>query len=250
MPKRQNIFVSFLELLKVRHTQEFSNRYFNEHPHKYNLYGLSKMLSEYGIENAAVRITDKERDIFDIETPFIAPFGGDFAAVDKVTPDEVSLLYQGNRHLLPAAKLTEAWTGIALLAEPPPTAIEPDYKKHRNTELLSLLIKALLFSGGGFILLASYLKGGLYANIGISLLLVVNLMGVFISWLLMLKHLRVQSRYADKICSLFKQSDCNSVLESSAAKLFGIIGWSEVGLGYFITNVIVLRFAPALVNYL
>ena len=91
MSKRQNIFVSFLELLKVRHIQEFSNRYFNEHPHKYNLFGLSKMLSEYGIENAAVKIADKGKDIFDIQIPFIAPFGGDFAAVQKVEQDKVSL---------------------------------------------------------------------------------------------------------------------------------------------------------------
>ena len=66
----------------------------------------------------------------------------------------------------------------------------------------------------------------------------------------MLKHLRIQSQYANKICSLFKQSDCNSVLESSAAKLFGVIGWSEVGLGYFLTNVLILLFAPALVIYI
>ena len=250
MSKRQNIFISFLELLKVRHTKEFSNQYFNEHPHKYNLFGLSKMLSEYGIENAAIRITNKEQDLPEIQTPFIAPFGGDFAAVHKIKPDKVSLLWRGSEHELPVAKFIEAWNGIALLAEPPPTSIEPNYREHRKTELLGLLIKALLFSAGGFILLLTYLKSALYTTIGLSLLLLINLTGIFISWLLMLKHLRIRSQYADKICSLFKQSNCNSVLESSAAKLFGIIGWSEVGLGYFATNVLFLLFAPSLVAYI
>ena len=50
-----NVFTSFLEILKIKHTRAFSNKYFNEHPHKYNLFGLSKMLSDYGIENAAIR---------------------------------------------------------------------------------------------------------------------------------------------------------------------------------------------------
>jgi hypothetical protein len=36
--KGHNIFTSFLEELKVKHTNDFSNKYFNEHPHKYNLF--------------------------------------------------------------------------------------------------------------------------------------------------------------------------------------------------------------------
>ena len=78
MKKYQNVFVAFLDLLKVKHTSDFSNKYFNEHPHKYNLFGLSKMLSDYGVENAGTRIEDKEKDIFNIELPFIAHIGSDF----------------------------------------------------------------------------------------------------------------------------------------------------------------------------
>jgi len=49
--KGQNVFISFLHLLNVKHTNSFSNKYFREHPHKYNLLGISQMLSDYGIEN-------------------------------------------------------------------------------------------------------------------------------------------------------------------------------------------------------
>ncbi|MDR0231578.1 MAG: hypothetical protein LBI82_05605, partial [Dysgonamonadaceae bacterium] len=79
--KGHNIFTSFLEELKVKHTSNFSNQYFNEHPHKYNLFGISKMLFDYGIENAGTRIVDKEQDLLNIELPFIAHFGGDFVVV-------------------------------------------------------------------------------------------------------------------------------------------------------------------------
>ncbi|GHT83775.1 hypothetical protein FACS189420_0120 [Bacteroidia bacterium] len=87
--KGENIFVSFLELLKVKHTKSFSNQYFGEHPHKYNLFGISKMLSDYSIENGGTKVADKEKDIFEIETPFIAHTGSDFATVYKVEPDKV-----------------------------------------------------------------------------------------------------------------------------------------------------------------
>ena len=83
--KGENSFVTFLELLNVKYTKGFSNQYFNEHPHKYNLYGLSKMLAGYGIRNAATRIEDKETDLFNIACPFIAQTGGDFVVVEQTT---------------------------------------------------------------------------------------------------------------------------------------------------------------------
>ena len=40
--KAHNALISLLELLKVKHTQEFSDWYLNEHSHKYNLLGFPK----------------------------------------------------------------------------------------------------------------------------------------------------------------------------------------------------------------
>ena len=50
MPKPLNIFVLFLKLLGVKHTSAFPNQYFNEHLRKYNLFGLSKMLSDFNAD--------------------------------------------------------------------------------------------------------------------------------------------------------------------------------------------------------
>jgi hypothetical protein len=33
------------------------------------------MLSDYGIENSRTKVADKGKDIFEIETPFVAHFG-------------------------------------------------------------------------------------------------------------------------------------------------------------------------------
>ena len=49
--------------------------------------------------------------------------------------------------------------------------------------------------------------------------------------------MHIHSLFADKICSLFSKSDCNNVLESNVAKPWGIFGWSEIGLDYFVSNV-------------
>ena len=70
--KGNNIFTNYLSLLGVKHTGTFSEQYFNEHPHKYSLYGLSKMLSDYSIRNATTQIEDKEIDICKFSNVFLS----------------------------------------------------------------------------------------------------------------------------------------------------------------------------------
>ena len=271
MGKSNNTFVALLDLLEVKHTKSFSDKYFNEHPHKYNLYGLSKMLSGYGIRNAATQIEDKENDLFKIKCPFVAQMGGDFVVVSHITPTlskgegervegAVHFIRNGKKLSLPVSQFIQSWSGIILLAETSPESGEPDYREHRKKDLLILAKQAIIAFAGIFILVFAYTNIFLppftpspsgRAGVGlITLLLFVNLIGIYICYLLVLKQLRIQSRYVDKICTLFSKSDCNNVLESDASKLFGIFGWSEIGLGYFTANTIILLFLPHLIPYL
>ena len=155
--KGKSIFEVYLLLLGVKHTESFSGQYFNEHPHKYNLYGLSKMLSYYGIENEAVQIPDKENNILNIGAPFIAPFGGDFVAVHKIEPDQVSFIMRGVNHELSAAKFVESWSGVVMFTQTSEKSIEPDYRQHKKTELFDLLKKIALLGACGLIACLAYI---------------------------------------------------------------------------------------------
>ena len=244
-----NTFVTVLALLGVKHTRSFSDQYFNEHPHKYNLYGLSKMLTDYGIPNDAIRIEDKENDLFHIECPFVAQLGS-FVVVHKVESDKVHYLWNGKKISISVSAFIKAWSGVILLAETSSDSIEPDYTEHRKKSLVHMAQQSILAIAGILIVGLAYIRNMLYADLGITLLLAVNLFGIFICYLLVLKQLRIQSRYADKICTLFSQSDCNNVLESDAAKLWGIFGWSEIGLGFFAANIVMLLFLPHLIPWI
>jgi hypothetical protein len=248
--KGDNVFVSFLDLLQVKHTKEFSTKYFNEHPHKYNLFGLSKMLSDYGIENAGTKIQDKETDLFNIELPFIAHLGSEFVVVYKIDTDKVHYLWNDKKTSIPVVEFLQAWTGIILLAEPTPDSIEPEYKEHKKKELLNSIQKYLLLFSGSLLLVLACIKNSLFTNLSLSLLIILNSLGIYVCYLLVQKQLHIHSKYADKICSLFHQTDCNNVLETKAAKLWGIFGWSEIGLGYFTANVLLITFLPSFVGWL
>ena len=241
---QRNILISFLEQLHVKHTKSFANKHFNEHPHKYNLYGLSKMLSDYGVENTALRIEDKKNDLFNIELPFIAHTGGDFVVVHKINNDSVSYFWNGKSITISVLQFIQTWSGVVLLAEDSPNPIEPNYIENRKKELFAVAQKGILAIVGILIFGLAYINQALFADLGISLLLLVNLSGIYICYLLLLKQMRVHSQYADKICTLFSKQDCNNVLESPAAKLWGVFSWAEIGFGYFIANVLLLLFFP------
>lgn len=247
MRKQPNIFVAFLSFLNVKHTRCFSNQYFNTHPHKYNLFGLSKMLSEYGIANKTFVVDDKERSIIEFETPFIAHKKNKFIIIYKVEDGKIYFWEDGSNNVLIIDKFIQAWTGVVLLAKSSDKSIEPDYSEHLKIKRLNCWKKALFFCSCSIITLFLYLRDELYANAGISLLMLTQLTGIFITSLLLLKQIYLGSEYADKICSLFKQKDCISILETKGAKLMGVLGWSEIGLGYFITNALVILFSPHLI---
>ncbi len=249
--RHENIFSSHLSSLGVKHTRLYSNKCYGEHPNKYNLLGLSQMLSECRIENKGIQIKgDKEETFNSLEVLFIAHAGNDFVNVFKITKDKVYYIWRDTTIVTNRNEFIKIWTGVVLLTEPDENSIEPDYKENRKKELITTIQQYLLVVTIAVFASLFYISNRLYTNIGISLLTLINLVGVYVGYLLVLKQMHIQSNYADKICSLFKQSDCNDVLESKAAKLWGIIGWSEIGLSYFISNIIIILFIPSLLRYL
>lgn len=246
----KNIFVTLLELLHVGHTNKFSNRYFNEHPHKYNLFGISGMLSDYKVENVGTRIVNKEEGLDKIQVPFIAHTGSNFVIVIKTEKNVINYMLNGKKMSLPFKQFLDMWTGYVLLVESTKYSIEPGYRENKKIELFDIIRKGLLcflIIMLGFLVFSSH--PSLY-NIGTIISIVINVLGVFTTYLLVLNQIHFYSGYSEKICSLFKHSDCNNILESKAAKLFGIIGWSEVGLCYFSSNLLLLFIFPELISYL
>lgn len=51
--EHDNLFIQILEILSIKHTEDFTIRFYESHPHKNNLFGLSEMLRYYNIENVA-----------------------------------------------------------------------------------------------------------------------------------------------------------------------------------------------------
>ena len=74
---KSNIFTVFLDNAKLKYTG-FSYKYYEEHPYKYSMLGLSMMLNDYGIANKGVRTQTKDEAVKELVPPYIAHINHDF----------------------------------------------------------------------------------------------------------------------------------------------------------------------------
>lgn len=241
---RKNLFIQILDALSVKYTPEYATAFYEENPNKDNLYGLSKMLNAYGVETLGLEVKRAIPELLKFEPPLIAYYDEQFVLVREASEREVTADWFGQTRTFPAERFLARWSGVVLLMEATDEAIEPNYRAHLRERREGRVVIAL-----AAIALAFLLGYGLIREtdrpLANYLFFLINLVGAFISALLVQKDLSGASPYADKICSLFlKSSDCGSALSSSASRLFGI-SWSCFGLGYFLVNVGVILFAPS-----
>ncbi|MCD8178556.1 MAG: hypothetical protein LUE98_14490 [Tannerellaceae bacterium] len=142
--KKQNIFTLFLSLLKVKHTSNYSNKYFDEHPNKNNLLGISQMLSNYKIENIAFKVDPTKDSLKEIEPPFLVHVKDGFSLVTGLNNEQIELYIKEEKILLPIDNFIRMWSGVILVGEANEKSIEPEYTKNKKQELIGTFIKSCL----------------------------------------------------------------------------------------------------------
>ncbi len=237
----KTILEHFLDALETDYTRHFANALYQEHPHKYNMYGLKRMLDVYGIKSLGINVNSK--DLEELTYPCILHIHGDFVIGLKCDGDTVTYLHHGKKTTGTIDEVRRMWTGNALVVEETTEAAEPDYKEHQRDGLISMAktysIPIMLILAAAVGIANNISAVGIFGIIRIAL----NLAGVLVCTMLMEKQLFGESSYGDRVCSMFHHADCNSVLDGPMAKVFGI-SWSEIGFGYFVANILLLSLYP------
>lgn len=239
--KNENILTLILCLLDVKYTKRYTCQYYEIHPHKNDLLGLSNMLSHYGVESEGMKLEKDIEALQSIEGPFVAYVEQSFAVVVKVKDGIVSYCVDKIYNSISYDEFLKKWSGVVLVIEKSETSIEPNYNQNRKQDLFILAMKCVFSFSLLLILIICGIKDGFRLTISQGIFIVINLAGLYVCYLLLLKQMDVKSSSADKICSVFNQnSDCNITLKSVVSKLYGIISLSEIGFGYFFTNLTAL----------
>lgn len=171
--------------------------------------------------------------------------------VERIEIDSVTFRSSGSAcESLPLSAFRDRWSGLALLAYPTAQSREPDLTTHRLTDFASMAKRLTLIACAAILLVAGIINASIFSSPGSVALLLVDMAGLAVTWLLILKSLKVASHSTDRICGILQDHGCDTVLEQKASSFFGIVSWSEVGLSYFAISTAILLIFPQLIGWL
>jgi uncharacterized membrane protein len=206
-------------------------RHFQEHPDYPSLSSISETLLDWGIESLSIFSTIKQ--LKEIPYPAIAhlnKYGGHFVVLEDLengqihySDPEIGIIKES------VHDFEKKWTGVLLLVHANEKSGEENYKEKRRQEVfkevsayLSLGLLAFLF-----LLPLVFLS---WSSLPFYLLKVV---GVLFSFALLQKQFGGTNAAINAFCSMGSNGDCDSVINSPASKLFGVVHLSEIGAWYF-----------------
>lgn len=242
------ILSDFLTAAGVRHTVAYTDAQFRAMPFQ-TMFGLKKLLADYGVDAAGIELADKTQAAL-LPVPFIAQTPRGYVIVTSIAGGKVSYISQSETEVADAVQFEESMSGKVLVAVVNPGAGEPDYDSHRFSDAANKAKKWVLAAGVVLLMAYLFVSNGLYRHVSMWLLALIDMAGVYITWLLVQKSAHIKNRHADAVCSVVEAGGCDDVLNMSASKFFGIFGWSEVGLSYFGVSLGCLLMFPQYTGYL
>lgn len=244
----------FLDLIRSEklpiHIRDFEFS-LKSHPDYPAIKSVSDTLDQYGIENAPVKL--RPTDFNEIEDPFLAyvRIQGAQTLVFVKSVEELGVVYSDGKRKnikIPLESFIKEFTGYAILVnlklvqEIP--ANEAKKKERRLTSVLS---------GAFLVLLMLLLANGLYLNStslfqdnATTFFFTFMAVGSLISGALYFKDVAHNDSLFNKVCTIGKSVDCESVLQSKHATIYGWIKWSDLGLIYFLGGLFSLAFGFSL----
>lgn len=219
------------------------------HPDFPSLLAFSDVLHEWNIPAIATRVFREQ--LVEIPLPAIAYLeikGGYFAPIRKVSSQEIEWLdTQKGWQKEPLEEFYRKWNHVVLLLEPNENSQEAKFNEKRKEALLTIVRKPFLLGG---LLVCLLLFGAMYApafsqmNWPYFALIATKLIGAGLSMLLLLSMMGTDNTLLRSICGFDSRTDCNNVLTSKAAKLWGWLGWADIGFVYFAGGLVYLLTCP------
>lgn len=248
--KRLNptLISDYLEALGVPYTKSYADKRFAEMPFQ-TMFGLSKLLEEYGVKSEGYLLTDKQ-ELKELATPFLAHTAKGVVIVTDVTPDAVEYLTEGVAERVPLIDFTKAWDGNVVVSYPTAESKEPDYGLHRRLDFFMSAKRWVLAACAIALLAYFFIDRGLYRHVSTILLTALDLGGIYFTYLLVQKSMNIHNPAADRVCGVLQAGGCDSILELKASKFFGLFGWSEVGFSYFSVSLATMLLFPSMLKWL
>ncbi len=236
------LFSTLFDLIGVKYTSQILSAELKNTPYANSMYGVGMLLSKYNIDYKCIRFDQKE-DIKTITLGIII-FKGAFALVNNITDGSCLLTFENGEKRLSLTELYDGWNGVIMTIHKRDQSGEPEYEKNKREEIAS---QTKTYGYIALCIIGIFL-GCIFNLYRLNVILVgiimVNAIGMCISYMLLQKQLHIPNKFADKLCSLAKESHCEDVTQSDGATFLGLFKLSEIGATFFLVNFLALIFAP------
>ncbi|MFY7908436.1 MAG: vitamin K epoxide reductase family protein [Emticicia sp.] len=252
-PNEKNAFEAIWQLVRLTNLKITATSLKNallQHPNFPTFVAFSDVLHDFNVPNLATRLTPDR--LHEIPLPAIAHFeggGGTFITITKIiddtiewTHDEIGIKKESITSFL------HHWQGTTLLIEPNETSGEVNYKEKRKQEIIESLRFPFIITGlltcFGLLLYQVTKQYSITDNWQYYALLLTKTLGLVVSVMLVWYSIDSNNSFLRSVCQLNNKTNCNNILNSKAARIFGWLTWSEVGLFYFAGGFLTLLFFP------
>ena len=249
--KIKHIIEVFFKYAGIPYTHtNLSNKIQND-PYANTFFGIKNLLFEYKIDSIGLKLSLIE--LKELGTPVISQINTlnpEFIVLTNIDDKQCTYLSEQNREkTINIEEFEKEWLGVLIIPEINKESKEDKYYQNKILELVEFIKRPIIVLFYIFISIFFFTKNKEITYPNIFLFAFYNI-GVFVCILLLRESLNINDQFARKICELNKKMSCFNVLNSKGAKLFDIIGWSEIGLIYFLGNLLTFLFIPSGVTIL
>ncbi|MDP3665743.1 MAG: vitamin K epoxide reductase family protein [Sediminibacterium sp.] len=238
--------INFCEFLKVAVTKTTIKKQLEDHPDYPSLLSVSEVLNSFGVDNLATKITAEQ--ISKLHAPMIVQLsiGREkyFSLVMETTESTITYIdpVSNKKNVASQDEFSSIFTGYLLLAEASDNAGEKEYKKHLHEEQRKVFAKISAVIAVPLVTLLSIVSS--FNSNGLSVVpaivyTLLTLGGTMVGSLLLWYEVDQHNPALQQICSAGKKTNCSTILNSKASKVFGI-SWSIIGYTYFTGSLISL----------
>ncbi|MBX2900900.1 MAG: thioredoxin domain-containing protein [Cyclobacteriaceae bacterium] len=207
----------------------------------FDIASLSNQLKDWNVNSLAVKLTKDQ--LPEIPYPAIAhlnAFGGRFVVLHKLLDRKIYYTDPTTGTISKSVEdFSKDWSGVLLLLETTEKSGEAGYEQKHKQEVFEQWSLYISF----FLLVALWMLPLLSIEPHLLAIYGLNGLGAVISYLLLQKQFGLGGSALNSFCKLGSKSDCDSVINSPASKLFGILNLSELGLWYFAGSILSMAVA-------
>jgi len=253
-----------VKLTGVKITRSTLQKELTEHPDYPSLLAIMDVLKNYGIDNVAVRIAINDWGD-ELSCPFLAHVKGKelnhriFVVVRKLSKGSIEIYSPETKkiEILSWDNFQQMYKGVILAIDPSGNAGEKEYRRNSIKELQNSMIQSFAFLALPVVTVISctltLINQDLSNRLSLIIFMLLTLAGYIVSVLLLWHEIDEYNPVLKQICHSGKKVNCSAILNSSAAKLFGI-SWSSIGFTYFTGMLLLLIISgfnyPAIVTLL